>query len=76
LAARRRRRRYELHGGDMRVLHTIKAVAWSFIGIRKSSAYQEDLSKLNPLHIIIVALVGVALFVGGLVLLVNWVVAK
>ena len=58
------------------IFRTIKAVAWSFIGIRKSSAYQEDLSKLNPLHIIVVALVGVALFVGGLVLLVNWVVAK
>lgn len=60
----------------MSVLQTIKAVAWSFIGIRKNSDYQEDLSKLNPLHIIAVALVGVALFVGGLVLLVNWVVAK
>ncbi len=60
----------------MSILRTMKAVAWSFIGIRKSSGYQEDLSKLNPLHIIAVALVGVALFVGGLVLLVNWVVAK
>jgi amino acid transporter len=60
----------------MSMLRTIKAVAWSFIGIRKNSGYQEDLSKLNPLHIIAVALVGVALFVGGLVLLVNWVVAK
>ena len=63
-------------GTAMNVLRTIKAVAWSFIGIRKNSGYQEDLSKLNPLHIIAVALVGVALFVGGLVLLVNWVVAK
>lgn len=60
----------------MNLLQTIKAVAWSFLGIRKNSEYQEDLSKLNPLHIIAVALVGVALFVGGLVLLVNWVVAK
>ena len=60
----------------MNMLQTIKAVAWSFLGIRKNSNYQEDLSKLNPLHIIAVALVGVALFVGGLVLLVNWVVAK
>ena len=58
------------------LLHTIKAVAWSFIGIRKNSEYQEDLRKLNPFHIIAVALVGVAVFVGGLVLLVNWVVAK
>jgi amino acid transporter len=62
--------------GNMSILRTVKAVAWSFIGIRKSSSYQEDLSKLNPLHVIAVALVGVALFVGGLVLLVNWVVAK
>jgi len=60
----------------MSLLHTIKAVAWSFVGIRKNSEYQEDLRKLNPFHIIAVALVGVALFVGGLVLLVNWVVAK
>ena len=60
----------------MGLLHTIKAVAWSFVGIRKNSEYQEDLRKLNPFHIMAVALVGVALFVGGLVLLVNWVVAK
>ncbi len=60
----------------MSLLHTIKAVAWSFIGIRKNSEYQEDLRKLNPFVIIAVALVGVALFVGGLALLVNWVVAK
>ncbi|MBA2674153.1 DUF2970 domain-containing protein [Ramlibacter sp.] len=53
--------------------HTVKAVAWSFIGIRKNSASHEDLGKLNPFHIIAVALVGVALFVGGLIALVHWV---
>ena len=55
------------------LLRTIKAVAWSFVGIRKNSEYQEDLGKLNPLHIIAVALVAVALLVGGLIALVNWV---
>jgi len=55
-------------------LHSVKAVAWAFLGIRKKSAYQDDLGKLNPLHVIVVALVGVALFVGGLIVLVNWVV--
>jgi hypothetical protein len=55
-------------------LHTVKAVAWAFFGIRKNSEYQQDLGKLNPFHIILVALVGVALFVGGLIFLVNWVV--
>jgi hypothetical protein len=55
------------------LLHTVKAVAWAFLGIRKNSEYRADLGKLNPFHIIAVALVGVALFVGALVLLVNWV---
>jgi uncharacterized membrane protein SpoIIM required for sporulation len=53
---------------------TAKAVAWSFIGIRKRSEYEEDLGKLNPFHIIAVALLAVALFVGGLITLVNWIV--
>ncbi|MBG9389527.1 DUF2970 domain-containing protein [Caenimonas sp. DR4.4] len=56
-------------------LRTVKAVAWSFIGIRKNSEYEQDQGRLNPFHIIGVALVGVALFVGALVLLVRWVVA-
>jgi hypothetical protein len=55
------------------LLRTVKAVAWSFVGIRKNSEYQEDLDKLNPIHIIAVALVGVALLVAGLIALVNWV---
>jgi amino acid transporter len=58
----------------MSLLHTIKAVAWSFIGIRKNSEYQNDLSRLNPLHIVLVALVAVVLIVLGLVALVHWVV--
>ena len=52
---------------------TVKAVAWSFLGIRQHSASQEDMARLNPVHIIVAALVGVALFVGALVALVHWV---
>ena len=55
-------------------LRTVKAVAWSFLGIRKNSEFRDDMGRLNPLHIIVVAVLGVALFVGALVLLVNWVV--
>ncbi|HET6829266.1 MAG TPA: DUF2970 domain-containing protein [Ramlibacter sp.] len=58
----------------MSLWRTVKAVAWSFIGIRKKSGYEEDLGKLNPFHVIAVALVAVALFVGGLIALVNWIV--
>jgi hypothetical protein len=55
-------------------LRTMRAVGWAFLGVRKNSEYREDLGRLNPLHLIVVALVAVALFVGGLMLLVNWVV--
>ena len=60
----------------MNFLGTIKAVLWSFIGIRKRSGYEEDLGKLNPFAVIAVALVLVALFVTGLITLVHFVAAK
>jgi len=55
---------------------TAKAVAWSFVGLRARGDYEEDVKQLSPLHIIAVGLVAVCLFVGALVLLVNWVVAR
>lgn len=58
------------------VWRTVKAVAWSFVGLRRGSDYREDISKLNPLHIIAVGLVACFLFVMGLIGLVNWVVPK
>ena len=45
-----------------------------FLGIRKNSDYQSDLGQIHPFHLIAVALVGVALFVGGLIALVHWIV--
>ncbi|VWX57348.1 conserved hypothetical protein [Burkholderiales bacterium 8X] len=56
------------------LLRTVKAVAWGFFGVRKNSAYQEDIAKLTPLHIIAVGLVAVVLFVVALVLFVKFVV--
>lgn len=55
---------------------SLKTVAWSFLGIRKSSEYKEDLSTVNPLHIVIVAIGGVLIFVVSLMFFVNWVVSK
>jgi hypothetical protein len=57
-------------------LHTMRAVAWSFLGIRRSSDHQQDVAKLNPVHVIIAGIIGAAIFVGVLVLLVNWVVGS
>jgi len=58
------------------VWSSIKLVAWSFLGIRSNSEYQKDLAKVNPMHVVGVAIVGVLLMVLGLITLVNWVVAK
>ena len=56
------------------LLRTVRAVAWSMIGLRKGSEYQKDIEKLNPIHIIVVGLIGLFLLVGGLIALVNWIV--
>jgi hypothetical protein len=57
------------------LLRTVKAVGWGFFGVRKNSAYQEDIARLTPLHIIAVGLVAVALLVIGLIVLVKFVAA-
>ena len=48
---------------------TMKAVFWSFFGVRKRSAH--DAAHLKPLHLVIAALIGVALFIGVLIMLVK-----
>jgi amino acid transporter len=56
-------------------LRSIKVVAWSFIGIRSSAGYRDDLAKVNPLHVVLVGLVGALLLIVGLMSLVEWVVS-
>jgi amino acid transporter len=55
---------------------TIVAVAWSFLGVRKSSEFQEDIARITPLHILGVGLVAGLLFVIALMVIVNLVVGK
>lgn len=54
---------------------TVKAVLWSFFGVRKNSAYEEDTQKLNPLHVIIAGVLAAVIFVIGLLIVVKLVVA-
>ena len=58
------------------LMRSVVAVAWSFLGIRKSSEFQQDVEKISPLHILGVGLIAGLLFVIGLIVLVNLVVAK
>lgn len=60
----------------MPLWRTVKAIAWSFVGLRARGDYEDDIKNLSPLHIIVVGLAGVFVFVAVLVLLVNWAVAR
>ena len=57
-------------------LQTMKAVAWSFFGVRKSRDHEQDVARLNPVHLVIAGIIGALLFIGVLVLLVNWIIAS
>ena len=55
---------------------TMRAVAWSFFGVRKSAEYDKDVNQLNPVHVIIAGVIGAALFVALLIAVVNWVIGS
>lgn len=57
-------------------LATMKAVFWSFFGVRKKSDYESDTQQLNPVHVIIAGVIGAGIFVAVLVVLVKTVVAQ
>jgi amino acid transporter len=55
---------------------TMRAVFWSFFGVRKRKDYEHDAAHLNPVRLIVAALVGVLIFIGILVLVVHIAVSK
>lgn len=50
---------------------TMKAVFWSFFGVRKRRDYEQDAANLNPVHVIVAGLIGALLFIGVLLLVVR-----
>lgn len=65
-----------LHKRKGSIFRTVKAVMWSFVGLRARGDYEQDIAQLNPVHIVIVGLAGVGIFVGSLIMLVTWVVGN
>lgn len=55
---------------------SVKLVAWSFLGIRSRAGYQDDLAKVNPMHVVAVGLAAALLLVVALIGLASWVVGK
>ena len=60
----------------MSFVATMKAVFWSFFGVRRKQDYEQDAAQLNPVHVIIAGVIGAALFIAVLVMIVRLVVAK
>jgi hypothetical protein len=57
-------------------LQTLRAVAWAFFGVRRAGGLEQDVEKLNPLHLVLAAVTGAVLFVLALMLLVRWVLSS
>lgn len=53
---------------------SMRAVFWSFFGVRKRRDLEADAAQLNPLHVIVAALIGAAIFIVVLILVVRAVV--
>ena len=39
-------------GRSASLLQTLRAVAWSFLGIRRASGLEDDVQKLSPVHVV------------------------
>lgn len=55
---------------------TLRAVGWSFFGVRKSAEHEKDMAQLNPVHVIIAGVVAAVVFIVALVLIVRWVLSS
>ena len=54
-------------------LDVAKAVFWSFLGIRKRTAHEQDFVTLRPMQVIIAGIIGAVLLVLSIVTLVRYI---
>ena len=57
------------------LLQVIKAVCWSFLGIRRRAEYEKDAVTLKPVQVIIAGIVGAVVLVLSLVTLVHFIIS-
>jgi len=58
------------------LLQVVKAVFWSFLGIRKRRDYETDSVELKPQQVIVAGLIGAVVLVLSLILLVRFIIGK
>ncbi len=62
----------ELAQRKLSFFQTLKAVLWALFGVRKGAGYQDDIAKLNPVHLIVAGIVLTVIFVVSLVQIAGW----
>jgi hypothetical protein len=55
-------------------LQVVKAVFWSFFGIRRRAEHEKDAVALKPAQVIVAGIIGAILLVLGLVTLVHFII--
>lgn len=56
-------------------LRSLRTIAWAFLGLRKRSGHDDDLSRIGPGHLVLAGLLGGLVFVLLLLLAVRLVTA-
>ena len=56
-------------------LQVIKAVFWSFLGIRRRAEYEKDAVTLKPVQVIVAGIIGALVLVLSLVTLVHFIIS-
>ena len=54
-------------------LDVAKAVFWSFLGIRKRAAHEQDAVTIKPVQVIVAGIIGAVFFVLTLIMLVRYI---
>ena len=57
-------------------LRTMKAIFWSFFGVRKGEHSIQDGETLNPVHVVVAGVLGAAILIVVLLGIVKLVLAK
>ena len=66
----------ELAQRKLSFFQTLKAVLWALFGVRKGAGYQDDIAKLNPVHLIIAGILLTVIFVVSLVKVAGWAISQ
>jgi len=63
-----------VHRRPVALWPTVRAVLWSFLGLRRRSDFEHDVQQLNPIAVLATGVVLTFVFIAVLMAIVRWVV--